>query len=261
MPDFEPKHVMDKWLLSRVLTLVTDVTKYLDGYDVVRASRALMSFVDELSNWYLRLSRERLRADDNQEVSRVFGYALYTLAQMFAPFAPFFSEMVHHNLVDEETSIHHTDWPVADDSYIHPELMAKMSESKKVVEKGRSQRRDQGLKLRHPLSEAKVTSTVESPFENLLEVVAQEINVKKVTWVKGEQLDVVLDTNITPELKSEGEARDIMREIQSLRKQAGLKVGDVAKMTVTSIPEGWQSEIEEKTHTELTIGDENKLEV
>jgi len=255
-PDFETTHVMDTWLMSRLQSLITEVTKSMDNYDVVRASRTLMAFVDEVSTWYLRLSRERIKAADNREVSQVFGYALYTLAQLFAPFAPFFSEAIHQQLVDNKTSIHLSDWPIADTKYLHPEVETKMTEVRRAVEKIHSLRKEAGLKVRQPLTKATVTSPVAAPLANLLAVMALEVNVKVVAWQKGEELNVELDTALTSELKTEGEARELMRNIQVMRKKAGLQAEDQVTVTAPAIPQGWQAEIETKTKSKITIGPE-----
>jgi isoleucyl-tRNA synthetase len=251
----EPKHVMDKWLLSRVQHLIKDVSQYMDNYDLVRSSRILMEFVDELSTWYLRLSRDRLRSKDNQEASHVFGYTIYVLAQLMAPLAPYFSEMIHQNLVDENTSIHHTDWPKVQTGLIHSTLEAKMELAKNAVNQAHSLRRDQGIKLRQPLAELTVVAPGEQPQDNLLEVIAKEVNVKQVNWQSGDELKVKLNLQLTPELEAEGEARELMREIQKLRKKSGLKIDQQAKVGVPNWPQDWQSEIEQKTNTQLVKKD------
>ncbi|MBU2543497.1 isoleucine--tRNA ligase [Patescibacteria group bacterium] len=251
----KPKHVMDKWLLSRVQHLIFDVTRYMDSYDLIRSSRTLMEFVDELSTWYLRLSRERLREKDNQGASHVFGYALYTLAQLMAPLTPYFPELIHHNLIDESTSIHHTDWPKVDTALMDPVLEAEMTLVQEVVNQARCLRKNQEIKLRQPLAKLIVIAPGETPQENLLQVIAQELNVKKIDWQSGEKLEVNLDFDLTNELLAEGEAREVMREIQKLRKKTGLKLDQRAKVEAPSWPKDWQSEIEKRTNTQLVKGD------
>lgn len=251
----EPKHVMDKWLLSKTQLLIKDVTQHMDDYDLVKASRTLMEFVDELSTWYLRLSRDRVRAANNQETSHVFGYTIYTLAQLMAPLAPFFSELIHHNLIDESTSIHHTNWPQANPDLIDASLETKMKTAKEVVNQARFLRKDKGVKLRQPLAKLTVIAPGEKPKENLLQVVAQELNVKEVDWQSGNELKVELDFNLNPELKAEGEARELMRNIQKLRKKAGLQLDQQAQISAPTWPEKWQREIEKKTNTKLVKGE------
>ena len=258
-PKTTPQHVMDRWIVSRVHTLTAEVTKDLDGYDVVNASRRLMVFVDELSTWYLRLSRERLRAQDNQEASQVFGYVLYTLAQLFAPISPFFPEVVHQALEGDEQSIHHTDWPTVCDANIDSELEKTMLEVKKAVEKAHSVRKDAGIKVRQPLASVTINSPVNSPSPEILNVMAQELNIKEIVWQKGSELAVSLNTELTTELQAEGEARELMRSIQQLRKKAGCELHQKVSISAPSWPEAWKTEIETKTFSELHEGPELKI--
>jgi len=255
------EHIMDQWLLSAFNSLNKKVTEHLQAYDVVRASRALIEFVNQLSTWYLRLSRDRLRADDNQETSHVFGAVLYQLAQLYAPFAPFFSELVHHNLVDDQTSIHLTDWPEVHETSINSELEQEMAVVEKIVEKGRSLRRDKQLKLRHPLASVEVKLEQELKYQEQLSVLLRnELNVKKVIWEVGaDELEVDYDFVLTDELKAEAEARDLIREISNLRRKAKLKIDDQAVVSLPDWPEEWQAEIESRTNTTLQKGDELKL--
>lgn len=246
--DFEPENVLDKWLLSRVNTLTKDVTALLDGYDLVKSSRLLMEFVDEMSTWYLRLSRERLRAENNDQASRVLGFTLYRLAQLIAPFAPFFAEVVHHTLMDKDSSIHHTDWPVFDQQFEHPLLEEKMVEIKNVVEMARAERQRESLKLRQPLASLTVSSPVSAPKQNLLDLIAQEVNVKQVEWKQADQLAVELDTNLTKELEEEGLARDLIRQIQDQRKLEKMSIDQQIVVTLSEWPKNFELEIKEKTN-------------
>src|SRR5690606_35402133 len=132
----KPTTIMDKWILSKLNTLTEAMTKCMDGYDVVSASRMAMEFVTDLSTWYLRRSREQLKEGQGKEDSlQVFGMVLYKLAQLFAPFAPFFSESVYHQLVDASESIHLTEWPSVEQTLIDKSLEEEMTEIRKVVER------------------------------------------------------------------------------------------------------------------------------
>ena len=255
----EPKHVMDKWLLSKTQHLIQIITQYMDNYDLVKASRTLMEFVDELSTWYLRLSRDRLRVKDNQEASHVFGYSIYTLAQLTAPLAPYFPEVIHHNLVDESTSIHHTDWPELNQNFLDLQLEARMKLVQEVVNQGRNLRTQKSMKLRQPLAKLLVAAPGEKPADNLLKVVASELNVKKVEWEDNAELQVDYDWDLTDELKAEGEARELMREVQKLRKKAGLQLNQQAQVSAPNWPKKWKEEIEQKTNTKLVKGDELRI--
>lgn len=254
----EPSSVMDTWLLSKLNTLVRNVTRDMDEYNLVRASRELMSFIDELSTWYLRRSRDRIR--DNKESRAIFGHALVTVAQLFAPITPFFAEWVYHTLVDKDASIHHTDWPTFDEKLIHTDLEEKMSAVRNVVEKVHAARSEAGIKIRQPLATVTVSASTEVPKENLLEVLKEEVNVKNVVWKnKTGELEAVLDTVLTPELIAEGEARELIRNIQKLRKSAEVDLNTVLTVTVPNWPAKWQQEIEKKTKTKLIKGDTLQL--
>jgi isoleucyl-tRNA synthetase len=254
----KPQHLLDQWILSRLASLISATTARMEAYDLVRASRGLMEFVSDLSNWYLRLSRERLRTENNQEVSQVFRFVLYSLAQLYAPFAPFFAELIHHNLVDEQSSIHLTDWPAVDQVFRNKSLESAMETVRKTVELGHAQRKDQGIKVRQPLASVTVSlpENQTEKLEEFDELISQELNVKRVGWQtsQGEELTVAFDLDLTAELKEEGQAREVMRTIQNLRRKAGLKVGEQAVIELPDWPVKWQAEIEEKTASQLKKG-------
>lgn len=282
--------VLDRWLLSRLHRLIALVTEKMDGYDLVRASRALIEFIEELSTWYLRRSRERLKAAgaDSPEL-QLFGYALVTVAQLFAPFTPFFSEFIFHQLVDKSKSIHHTDWPQAITTLVDDQLETAMLLIRKVVEKGQLARLEAKVNVRRPLAELTVSATQPPPSDELLAVVKEELNIKAISWnqvgeheqpartasdqadsipsgesaesvPEAQELSVALDTSLTPELEAEGEARELMRSIQQQRKKAGLTRTDTATFTAPSWPADWQAEIERKTNSKLIKGDELALQ-
>ncbi len=260
IPD-QAEHILDQWLLSRLNSLTNEVTTSLKNYDLSRASRSLIDFVNQLSTWYLRLSRDRLRDDDNHVVSHVLGRALYQLAQLYAPFTPFFAELVHHNLVDENSSIHLTDWPEAGSDYLNQNLEKEMKVIEDIVERGRGLRRDKQIKLRHPLASLKVGLEAPLQYQSELEsLLLNELNVKEVIWSQSESgLEVDYDYQLTAELKQEAQARDLIREVQNLRRKAKLKIDEQAVVQVPDWPQQWQDEIEERTNTTLKKGAKMKL--
>lgn len=258
-------HILDKWLLSKINSLTQEVTACFQEYDVVRASRSLIEFVNEFSTWYLRLSRERIKSDNNTEASLTLGAGLYCLAQLFAPLCPFFSEIVHHNLVDDQTSIHLTDYPKAEKKLVNSVLESEMAVVVKLVELGRGMRRDQGLKLRHPL--ASVSIKVSNSFtyqDELTELIAQELNVKKISWIVEPDLaepSLEYDLTLTPALQQEAQARDLIREIQDLRRQEKLKIDEQVELELSDWPHDWQQEIEQKTNTKLIKVNSQSLKI
>ncbi len=250
--------VMDQWILSKLHSLVKTTTENMDQYNLVGASRGLMEFVNELSTWYLRRSRERVREDENS--TDVFGFVLVKLAQLFAPFTPFFSELMWHNLVDEKSSVHHSNWPTFDTTYINTELEEQMDAVRKVVEKTHALRSEANIKVRQPLAKLTCFVTTKEPGKKLVEVLTDEVNVKSVDWkYSPETLRVILDTDLSDELVQEGEARELIRSIQKLRKNAGLQLGEVATVQVSNWPQKFKAEIEKKTGTKLVAGKEFKI--
>ena len=254
----EPTDVMDRWILSRVAHVTEEVTTYMDEYNVVKASRTLMSLVDEISTWYLRRSRDRLRS--SAESVSVFGTVLVQLAQLFAPFTPFFSEWVYQQLVNETKSIHHTDWPSIQEGAKDADLEESMSAIRKVAAEAHAQRKEAGIKVRQPLGHVTAFVQLPQPPDDVLGVLLEEINVKNCTWNHStESLRVTLDTKLTDELQAEGEARELMRSIQRLRKKAELSFDTAATVSAPEWPEEWQTEIEEKTNVTLKKGDDLTL--
>ncbi len=251
--------VMDRWVLSRLVSVTQNVTQYMDEYDVVKASRMLMEFVQEISTWYVRRSRDKIRSK-NKQTLQTYWYVLVRLTQLFAPFAPFFSETMWHNLVDESESVHHSNWPKLNTTLRDEGLEKQMSEIRNVVESAHALRRERGVKVRQPLSYVKVKSQQQKPATDVLKILKEEINVKDVAWKQSKDFAVELDFELTEELKAEGEARELIRSIQQLRKKAKLTPSDEVDVQISSWPKQWKDEIKKTTRTKNLIkGDELKL--
>lgn len=259
--DKKPKSLLDRWILSRLQSVIKELTTQLDKYDVMKASRLLAPFIDELSTWYLRSSRERIKAKDNQEVSQVFATVLYEMAKAFAPIVPFFTELIHHNMIDERSSIHLLGFPQCREKFVDQELENAMSTLRKIVEVAHALRKLKQIKARQPLASLRVSGFGKIVYrEELEELLKAEINVKNLEWLKEDgELMVDYDFNLTEELKAEGEARELIRQIQDLRKEAKLDVKQVVVLQLVSWPEAFKQEIEEKTNTRIKQGDEQKL--
>ena len=266
---FDPKtditttDIMDKWLISRLNRLIRNVTKAMDGYDLVTASRQMMSFVGDLSNWYLRRSRDRFK-DQRQAISSlpVLATTLYKLAQVFAPFSPFFSELIFQQLglqSQDSLSIHLTNWPQSDNKLIDNQLEQDMETVRKVAEKAHALRKANNIKVRQPLAQA-IISGARPPSEELETVLKDEINVKQITWQVNKSdttnIEVELNTQLTPELIAEGEARELVRNIQKLRKASGAEATTQLVVRAPNWPPTWQQIIEQKTNCQLIRGDE-----
>lgn len=252
-------NVMDQWLLSRLNRLIDNVTQAMDSYDLVTASRLLMSFISELSNWYLRRSRDRFKDPQLvQESLQVLASVLYKLAQLFAPFAPFFSELIFSIFNTDQLSVHLTDWPQVDKKMIDDQLDQDMETVRKVAEKAHALRKSSNIKVRQPLAKAVVTGA-RQPSAALADVLKDEINVKLITWRANKsntsKLEVELDTQLTPDLVAEGEARELIRNIQKLRKATDVEAKTPITVSAPSWPSSWQNLIEQKTNSVLTHGE------
>ncbi len=257
----KPSHVLDRYILSRLQQTIRDLRGHLDRYDVMRASRLLAPFIDELSTWYLRLSRERIKASDNHEVSQVLATVLRELALAFAPVVPFFTEVLYQNLLGGGQSIHLQEFPVVHEQYIDVALEQNIRTLATIVELGHGARKARQVKARQPLASVRVSGYGQLlDQEALALLLLGELNVKEVLWQESTgELTVELDFTLTPELEAEGQARELIRQIQDLRKAAKLELEQVVEVMVPTWPQAFQAEIEAKTNTKLKQGAEIAL--
>jgi len=249
---FRPEAELDRWIISELNQLITDVDNSLAGYNPTDAGRKIEDFVGLLSNWYVRRSRRRFWKSEN-DTDKISAYntlytCLVTLAKVLAPFMPFLAEEIYQNLVrsvfpDEPESIHLSDFPVPDPAKIDKELSAATQMAIKVSSSGRSVRSGAGIKVRQPLADIVVavkSKTEREGLEHLKPQVLEELNVKELSFVeKAEELnkpgytcvtegDVLLAicTEISPQLAGEGFAREIVHRVQNMRKSAGFEIAD-----------------------------------
>ncbi|MHB2016330.1 MAG: isoleucine--tRNA ligase [Candidatus Xenobia bacterium] len=206
--------LIDRWVLARLHALIEDVTEKLDVYNLTAAARALNDFVDELSNWYVRLNRRRFWKSEGDADKRAAYQTLYTclvtLARLAAPFTPFLAEELYQNLVrtpfpDAPESVHLTDWPAAQAELIDRQLLRDTEATMKAVNLGRAARSASGMKVRQPLPEALVRARSQEERQSLIRFsgqIADELNVKKVTLL--EQDAKLVAYTLKPNLKLVG---------------------------------------------------------
>ncbi len=317
--NFEISNVMDKWIISKLNTLVKEVDEQLNEYNITGAALQIEDFTDELSNWYVRRNRERFWAQEIND-EKIGAYVtlytvLTTLCKVVAPFVPFIADEIYQNLVvgldsTQPESVHLCLWPTVKEEAIDKKLEEEMDLAYKIVKLGRSARNSANIKNRQPLS--KMLISVDTLPEYYSDIVREELNVKQIelgadmaeyvnfeikpnlpvlgkeygkliprikeeiakknqmqlaTKVKsgkveyieidgteigldsenlliamhgkdgfafgGEgEMGVVLDTQITPELKREGYIREILSKVQNMRKDKGFEVLDNIKLYV-----------------------------
>jgi isoleucyl-tRNA synthetase len=232
-------HVLDQWIVARMNELVAETTAGFERYELDRATRPLVEFIDDLSVWYVRRSRDRYKSDDARDRAAAHAttrYILKTLACVMAPSMPFYADYLWGRVKEAEDpiSVHLARWPEA--SAVDADLLTYMSTTRALVTKVLEARTKAGIKVRQPIGE--VTIPVDLP-DAYAEILRDEVNVKAVTVDASRAPDTVeIDTVITPELKQEGDARELTRAIQELRKQKGLQQSDRIRLTVQTSDSG-----------------------
>ena len=237
---------LDIWIVSRLHQLITEVERGLNNYNLQDATKPILPFLDDASNWYVRRSRRRFWKSeddgDKNDAYRTLHYVLVRLSYMLAPFTPFLAEELYHNLTGDNESIHLKDWMPAGE--IDNSMLRDMNALRTAVNDGLSKRASEGIKVRQPLASVKLVNTIsqDTPAEVaqfLIDIAKDELNVKSVEIVtdsesESAQPSVVYDLTITPELKREGLMREIVRHVQSARKQAGLQIDDRIVLNISS---------------------------
>lgn len=258
----DENNILDKWALSELSSATADITKSLDSYDLTRASRRIRELVQNISLWYLRLSRKRIDSNFSKTLKTV----LDGIAKLSAPFTPFIAESVYLTIHDDDTtrtSVHLEDWPEVGE--VNGQLLDDMRNAQRIVEIGHSLRAKNGLKLRQPLQRIFFNiKGVEMLDETICEIILQELNIKVIAsdpfgndvFAEG-NYQVAIDTELSEELKNEGDEREIVRAIQSLRKELKLMPQDTAQVGLSTEIQLGDTEIAsiaQQTKTDIKTG-------
>jgi isoleucyl-tRNA synthetase len=237
-----PAHALDRWILARAKELVVGVTDQLDAYDTVRATRAIQDYIDDLSTWYLRRSRGR----DDASFFPSFRQALLILAQVLAPFMPHIAEAIYRDLRAESDpiSVHLTDWPAKQELDVtEKKLLEDMAVLREVASVALAARKTADVPVRQALAQMSILNLKGEPIAlapELASILLAEVNVKKIAAIAAdaagiskaadEKYVLLLDMNLTDELRLEGTTRALERFIQEMRKTQGFKVGETAAL-------------------------------
>jgi isoleucyl-tRNA synthetase len=245
------KNILDQWVILRLNETIKEVTDNLEKGELDKAARPFMDFVDDLSVWYLRRSRDRFKeeGEDKTAALQTTKFVLLELSKLLAPFMPFLAEEIYSKAGGTLESVHLAEWPTIDTpDKFDEDLIEKMKAVRYLVTKGLEARTVAKINVRQPFAKLsvkgngmeKIAGTDESGKSwllsdslELIELIKDEVNVKKVEFGAAIPNEVELDTVLTPELKEEGEVRELLRKIQDLRKEKGLSVGDTAVLVAT----------------------------
>ncbi|MHB1431137.1 MAG: class I tRNA ligase family protein [Streptosporangiaceae bacterium] len=255
-----PAHPLDRWLISRLHTVVGEVTSALEAFDPVTATRSLTGLIDDLSRWYLRRSRHRYLAcadaGEAAAASATLRGSLRALTAMMAPIAPFITEYAWAAIrdPDDPDSVHLADWPAARPELIDAGLEARMAAVRRICSLGRAARGRARIAIRQPLSRALVDAgLLDIAGPELTALIAADLNVRAVeplpaklagqavltatgglVWAGRDDAAVAIDPAITADLRADGIARQFIRQVQHARKAAALNPGEPIDL-------GWRS--------------------
>ncbi|OGZ32882.1 MAG: hypothetical protein A2V69_00715 [Candidatus Portnoybacteria bacterium RBG_13_40_8] len=249
-------NVLDKWVNSKLNLLIKNTTEKLDKYDITGAARELEEFINDLSVWYVRRSRERFKTGDEKAVKSL-RRVIFNLIRLLAPFIPFITEHIYQELGGRLESIHLEDWPDAKGKFVDKKLEEKMKQVRNICSLALQKRMEAGIPIRQPISRTAMSYDLEDEFEQLYK---DELNVKEV--VKGEGLSH--DTIITDELREEGIVRNFVRNIQANRKKMGLTPKDKIRVYYSEnkeVIEKHSDQIKKQVIAEdILFGNEFKIE-
>ncbi len=228
IPSSSSDNVLDVWMISRIHELVSASTKGYDAYILDEAVRGIADIIDDISVWYTRRSRDRLKGDTGEEdklkAYQTFSYVLITLAKVMAPVMPFISERVYSQIGGPMESVHLDAWP--EGGKVDQEVLVTMKKVRDIVSSALMKRTEAKISVRQPLATLYITTELTDAYTSIIK---DEINVKEVLV----GTEISLDTILTEELVREGELRNLMRAVQDTRKEKGLSAKDLVTLSVS----------------------------
>ena len=257
----ETSSKLDLWILAKLKNFNKTVEENLSKYNMPQATRAIAPFVDDISTWYIRRSRDRFVNADENALTTLY-YVLIQTAKTIAPITPFIAESLYKALVVNQfekvkESIHLTFWKdFSKTTKFEDSLIKQMATVREIASLGQAARVENQLKVRQPLS--KVTVFIEEMESWMEEILLDELNVKDIEYkeAKSTKPKVELDTKLTPELKEEGLMREIARKIQANRKKLGFEINDIVtvfletdSLEIKKVVKNFQKELCEQTNS------------
>ena len=242
----DSRNVLDRWIITRLSQVHNEVVKGVEGYELDKALKSIPLFVDDLSTWYLRRSRDRMKNTDADSIAALstLRFVIFSFSKIVAPFMPFIAEDLYQGVKTntDEKSVHLTSWPERIESIgskikhmiVKDTVIDDMEKVREIVSLGLEARGAAGIKVKQPLAMLAVNDP-ENLFsdEQYASLVRDEVNVKTVVSESHRDVPVWLDVNITPELKEEGDYREFLRAVQDTRKQKGLVPKDTPTLIVS----------------------------
>jgi len=231
--NFKPKkrlgssNKLDMWVLSRINSFNQKIVDLMDNYEITKSARLIDHFIEDLSNWYIRRSRRRFQKPENKkehdQAAQVLYYLLLRLSKIAAPFIPFITESIYLQLKDskDKQSIHLCNYPEVNKKFINPSLESKMDKVREIITLALAKRAEARIKIRQPLSKLTINNKQIVNDKELVELIKDEVNIKQVDFGRTLELDI----KITEQLRTEGTIRELIRFVQGMRKDGGLKPG------------------------------------
>lgn len=225
--------LLDRWMVSRIHELVGDATRGYDTYKLDEATKGVEQVIDDLSVWYTRRSRDRLKGltdkEDEKHAYATLRYVLLTLSKVMAPVMPFIAERIYQGVKGEKISVHLDAWP--EEGLVDMDLVKEMRTVRELVSLGLMKRTEHKVTVKQPLQSVTFTREVR---KELMSLILDELNVKEVLCDPTQKEEVVLDMTITKELQQEGDMRKLIRAVQEMRKEKGLHPVDEIVLTLSS---------------------------
>ena len=265
--------VLDQWIISRLLQTESEVKSNLSTYEPKQAAVSIEEFVQDLSLWYIRRSRDRVGPSatdktDKQSFYTTTQYIFKNLSIIISPFLPFISEEIYTTLTGGE-SVHLEAWPTLSSGVIDEKLISDMMVVRQIVEVGHRVRKEHQMKVRQPLASVtaqipKTAQLLHKDFESeYKQLISDELNVKEVVLETGvgDEILVTYDLEISEELRLEGEMRDLIRKIQNMRKKLGVQMSDSVVITIEDKFRLFEEHIKSQVQaSKIVYGSELKVE-